>query len=205
MEDDRLVKQAFMLSAAIASRAAAGAAPPSWAGQVARFIASTGIPCDLSAPRPVDVKALVHHMEEAYLASVAASTATKMREYLALQPPITLETYQPAAYLGAVGGWKQRKRLAQLRTGSHWLAVETGRFGVDGGTARNMRRCQRCVSSAVDDVEHMVFNCAALESVRMRHASLFCQEGLGLCEFMAQDPTELAAFVLECFNVCDED
>ena len=25
--------------------------------------------------------------------------------------------------------WRQRKHLAQLRTGSHWLAVETGRYG----------------------------------------------------------------------------
>ena len=203
MEDDRLVKQAFRVSAALAARAAPGATPPTWAGQVAGFITSMGMPCDLSAPQRVDVKALVRQMEETYLASVTASTATKMREYLALQPSLTLESYKPAAYLRAVGGWKQRKRLAQLRTGSHWLAVETGRFGVGGGASRDMRHCQRCASSAVDDVEHMVFDCAALENIRLRHSSLFCEEGIGLCEFMAQDPTELAAFVLECYSQCE--
>ena len=204
MENDRLVKQAFKASAALAARATPSSRSSTWAGQVARFITSTGVPCDLAAPQPVDVTAVVHHLKAAYLASVSAAEGTKMREYMAMRGPLTPAAYQPAAYLRAVGGWKQRKRLAQLRTGSHWLAVETGRWAAGGADAHGTRRCQRCVSSAVDDVAHMVFGCAALETVRMGYASLFSRPGLGLSEFMAQDPAKVAAFVLECFNVCDE-
>ena len=62
--------------------------------------------------------------------------------------------------LQAVGGWRQRQAVAQLRTGSSWLAVETGRHN---GSERAERVCQRCSSSATDDVEHMVFaDCSAL-------------------------------------------
>ena len=43
----------------------------------------------------------------------------------------------------AVGGCRQRKHLAQLRTGSHWLTVETGRYGnttVERAQARTVAR-----------------------------------------------------------------
>ena len=35
-----------------------------------------------------------------------------------------LDSYAPAAYLQAVRGWKQRQAVAQLCTGSRWLAVD---------------------------------------------------------------------------------
>ena len=89
--------------------------------------------------------------------------------------------------------------MAQLRTGSSWLAVETGR---QEGSDRVDRVCQRCSSSAVDDVDHMVFDCAALEVQRWNHPSLFTQESRCLSDFMAQDPTEVAAFVYECKKAC---
>ena len=55
----------------------------------------------------------------------------------------------------------------------------------------------------MDDEEHMLFDCTALEQERLEHPSLFERGGLSLADFMAQDPTEMAAYVYDCFNACD--
>ena len=105
--------------------------------------------------------------------------------------------------LQAVGGWRQRQAVAQLRTGSSWLAVETGRLQGDVEVPRADRVCQRCSSAAIDDADHMVFDCSALESHRWNHPSLFTTRGSrSLSDFMDQDPTEVAAFVSECKKSC---
>ena len=106
---------------------------PHWGGAVVIFsrcmsplfgylnrsnLASTRLCNDL-----LHVTAVIHHLKAAYLASVSAAEGTKMQEYMAMRGPLTLAAYQPAAYLRAVGGWKQRKRLAQLRTGLHYNAL----------------------------------------------------------------------------------
>jgi hypothetical protein len=89
-----------------------------------------------------------------------------------------------------------------LRTGSHWLAVESQRFGPTT-VNRQHRICQRCGSNSVDDEEHMLFDCTAREEERLEHPSLFERNDLSLADFMAQDPTEMAAFVYDCFNARD--
>jgi len=104
-----------------------------------------------------------------------------------------------APYLKAVGGWRQRKALAQLRAGSHWLAVESGRH--EGAALhRSQRLCQRCDSGEVDDEAHMVFRCAALSVQRREYASLFSPWPGNLCEFMSRDPTAVAARAYACYN-----
>lgn len=81
------------------------------------------------------------------------------------------DDYSPAVYLQAVGGWRQRKRLAQLRTRLHCLPVETRRFG-PRVVIRQERLCERCTANAVGDEEHMLIDCAALEQQRRQHPSL---------------------------------
>ena len=116
------------------------------------------------------------------------SSLPKVQQYLQLMAA----SYTPAAYLQAVGGWRQRQAVAQLCTGSSWLAVETGRHN---DSERAERVCQRCSSSALDDVEQMVFDCSALESHRWNHPILFTGEPRSFSDFFDQDPRELAAFV----------
>ena len=62
-------------------------------------------------------------------ADYVTTHSTKGQQYLRMREDVNPDTYSMAPYLRAVGGWRQRKRLAQLRTGSHWLGVESGRSG----------------------------------------------------------------------------
>ena len=121
--------QAFCESVALASRTPSNYTHKTWDGQVVSFLASLGLPHDLSAPRIVDVKAVVEQLQCSYLASLNGSQPSKVQQYLPMRSVIDTPSYNTAAYLQTVGGWKQRQRMAQLCTGSHWLAVETERFG----------------------------------------------------------------------------
>ena len=164
------------------------------------------MPHDLSAPQTVNIEVAVEQLQCRYIAEVTGRTGkpvgSKLQEYLQLTSGLDTASYTPAAYLQAVGGWRQRQALARLRTGSSWMAVETGRYQGSERVERVDRVCQRCSSSAIDDVEHMVFDCSALETQRWNHPSLFISGSRSLSDFMDQDPTEVAAFVYECKKFC---
>ena len=202
MGEERLVKQAFLESVAVAQTLASNSIIKPWAGQVASLLASLGMPQDLRAPQTVCILAAMEQLQSRYLALVTSSAGSKMQQYRQLRPVVETASYTPAAYLQAVGGWRQRQAVAQLRTGSSWLAVETGRYQGDVEVPRAERICQRCSSAAIDDAEHMVFDCSALETHRWNHCSLFTQEARSLSDFLAQDPTEVSAFVYECKMAC---
>ena len=114
----------------------------------------------------MDILVAVEKLQCRYVTLVRASNSSKVQQYLQLRSGVDTASYTPAAYLQAVGGWRQRQAVAQLRTGSSWLAVETGRHQGAARVQRAARVCQRCSSSAIDDVEHMVFDCSALETHR---------------------------------------
>ena len=77
----------------------------------------------------MNISAVVEKLQSSHLESVNACSGAKMQQYLHLRSEVDSASYTPAAYLQAVGGWRQRKHLTQLRAGSHWLAVKTGRYG----------------------------------------------------------------------------
>ena len=56
MEDDRLVKRAFMVSAALAGSTQCRSRHKSWAGQAAAVLESLGLPCDLAAQQSSTLK-----------------------------------------------------------------------------------------------------------------------------------------------------
>ena len=151
----------------------------------------------------VDVEKGVSALRSTYLSSVTDSESSKMQQYLRMRDAVAPETYCMAPYLQAVGGWRQRKRLAQLRTGSHWLAVESGRRA-GAAVPRDQRVCQRCGSGEVDDEAHMVFRCAALSAVRREHANLFALWPDSLRSLMGRDQKALAAFVYACYKTDKE-
>ena len=115
-----------------------------------------------------------------------------------------LDSYAPAAYFQAVGGWKQRQAVAQLCTGSSWLAVNVVGAQSNVVVPREERVCRRCSGDVMDDAHHKVFHCVSMGSIRWNHSSLFIN-GPGsrpLKVFMVQKSAEVAAFVYECKKAC---
>ena len=201
MDDCRLTKQAFNLSMQLASQVSASlpAAHRPWAAQVTGLFQALNIPVDLQAPTPVGDAEVEQAMQARWLGELAASEKPKVQHYVgAVRGGVTWEAYQPAAYLTAVADRPRRVRLAQLRTGSHWLKVETGRWQ---RLERNARVCPHCVSAAVEDEMHMIFDCPRYAGLRQQFADLFPSGDRNLGSFLSQDPVRVAQFIYECYRL----
>ena len=109
----------------------------------------------------------------------------------------------------------QLKQLIRLRTGAHHLTIETGRWQ---RRARDSRVCCKCSASVVEDEMHLLFECPAYQQIRTRfsaplfglfggvHATLEAvKEPGGFCQFMEQDPKQVAAFVSACMTLRQEE
>lgn len=173
----------------------------SWAAQLAAAMAAVGMPLDLLNPRPVNLErlksaALARHVQLVSEAA-AAPGATKLAFYVGLVRGGALPRgteYAPAAYLGAVRSRSRRVALAQLRTGSHWGAEETGRWA---RLPREQRVCPHC-SGGVEDVPHMLFDCPLYAPVRARFPDLFTGAAPSVRAFLEQDAGLLAGFAAAC-------
>ncbi len=78
------------------------------------------------------------------------------------------EEYAPAAYIRAVRQRARRVALAQLRTGSHWLGEETGRWA---RVPREQRVCPHC-QGGVEGVHHVLLSAHCM--LRRAVASATC-------------------------------
>ena len=97
------------------------------------------------------------------------------------------------------------RRVAQLRMGSHHLAVEEGRFA---GVPRMQRVCPACNSGRVEDERHVLFECAGHAPTRARYADLHLGPMLSdaaVCQFMNPSADRattfwprMSIFVKEC-------
>jgi len=201
MDDSRLTKQSFILNAQLAGCAnrPLPVAHHPWAAQVSSLLTGLDIPVDLQAPAPVSETQVEKAMQARWLAELAACEKSKVQQYVhVVRGGITVEGFQPAAYLTAVADRPRRVRLAQLRTGSHWLRVETGRWQK---LERAQRVCPHCGAAAVEDEAHMVFDCALYAGLRQQFADLFTMGDRNLALFLSQDPVRVAQFIHKCFEL----
>ncbi len=183
---------AFLESVRLAALPTRYAIRASWAAQVASLLAVTPLPT--TGPRHIDIKAELSALQRRYLTSVSESALPKVQMYLGqIAAPLRIGSYYVASYLKEVTSRAQLRHLAQLRTGSHQLRVEIGRWERPR-LPRDERICRRCQSGEVDDEHHMVFDCPALEEVRVQHIGLFAGSA-DLRSFLAQESSQVAAFV----------
>ena len=89
-------------------------------------------------------------------------------------------------YLEAVRR-RQQEALAQLRTGSHWGAEETGRWEHQPREARICPHCQL----GVEDATHMIFDCPLYAPQRRRWGDLFAHPDPLLCFSFKTQPAWL--------------
>lgn len=201
MDDSRLTKQAFILNVQLACRSTRPlpVTHHPWASHVVGLLTALDIPIDLQAPAPVSEAQVEKAMQGRWLAELAACEKSKVHYYVhVVRDGIGAEGYQPAAYLTAVADRPRRVRLAQLRTGSHWLRIETGRWQK---LERAQRMCPNCGAAAVEDEAHMVFDCALYAGLRLQFADLFTLDDRNLALFLSQDPLRVAQFVHQCYEL----
>ncbi len=98
----------------------------------------------------------------------------------------------PIAHLGAVRQPLRRVALALLRTRSHLLAEEMGRWEQ---VPRWQRTCPHC-QGGLEDVQHALFLCPLFSPVRARFPDLVFETTVHA--FLEQDPVLIATFVVEC-------
>jgi hypothetical protein len=90
---------------------------------------------------------------------------------------------------------RRREALAQLRTGSHWGAEETGRWARPR-VPREQRMCPHCAGGG-EDVSHIVLKCPLYTPLREQYADLFAQEHT-LQSFLEQPAGPVAHFADGC-------
>ena len=65
------------------------------------------------------------------------------------------DTHQPENYL-KIKNFQNRRALTKLRTSTHNLAIETGRWTK---TEREQRLCTQCTEHKIEDEKHFLFEC----------------------------------------------
>ena len=201
MDGDRVARLAFMDSIALAATAETGLAlaRQPWAAQVGLVFEAAGIPSDL-ADGTLGMPELTAALLARHIDSYAAASVKVQRYIESVRGgSVTAQTYGPASYMTAVPVRRHRRRLAQWRTGSHWLAEETGRWQ---GLLREQRPCPHC-HHPLEDVRHVVYDCPLYAELRQEFGDLFPSTGImpGLAEFLCQDSQgRLAKFADRCFD-----
>ena len=125
--------------------------------------------------------------------------------------------YQQEGYIQQCNNKHLRRVLAQFRTGSHWLNIETGRYTKVPQEERFCSICQRTVRppgvkyfdafdsdsdeerpDPVEDEHHAIFSCSGYVSARRAFDDLFPEDVVSVGQFLAQpDCNRIAKFLTE--------
>jgi hypothetical protein len=192
---DSLVRRALHDSCALAGEAGgAGLAQQPWAGQVAAALGEFGVELGLTQPAPVNVINLQRAAVASSRQQLTATQGTRCRQYVAATGAATAEGLP--GYLRRLQHRGRWRALAQLRTGSHWLAEETGRWQRQ---ERGDRLCQHCTAAGerhLEDVEHAVLRCPRAAHLRTLYPHLFIPaHTTSLYDlFTFSDPFQLSSF-----------
>jgi hypothetical protein len=179
----RLIHHAFCESMALAVNN-----KNSWVGHVQRLFAEhpcLGVFCPAV---PVDVRACMAALQSDYLEREQQYEGSKTGVYWSIKG---VQQYSCERYLGAVSNTHQRRALAQFRTGSHWLPVQTMR-GM--GVARADRHCKLCSMGVLGDEHHMLFDCPVMDDMRAKMVDVFAQART-VTEFCSLEHSEKAIAV----------
>ena len=138
-----------------------------WRPQFRAFLETQ--PGQLRVFSELDISAIVDREKARHRAAVCASELSSVTVHRTLHPE-----YEYAQYLSQVRCLSNRRLISRFRSGCHGLHVDTGRFTKGGQKVeREQRVCQVCLSTAVEDEQHFLFDCPAYAHLRISHAELF--------------------------------
>ena len=203
-EEGSLVHMALQASIRLAGSGAAPPARQSWAAQLAAGMTALQLPLALEQPAPVNLEELMEAAQKRQLAqfhqAATRAGATKLQQY-EVNVWGGFLTYgalsQRPKYLDEVRQRQHRGALAQIRTGSHWGAEETGRWARQ---PRELRLCLRCDMGAIEDAPHMCLHCPFYDPVRACYPDLFADahDTARLSSFLSLPPRRVADFASAC-------
>jgi hypothetical protein len=174
----------------------------SWIHHTRQALARLGMhPMLGGAPTEVDVDAVETAVKGKFLRAIQLNPPPKSAEYFqTVRGQVTVDSYTVPAYLTEVDDCRCRKRLTQVRTGSHWFAIETGRFN---NVPRELRTCPHCPIGEVETAEHALLRCPAYATVRRNYPSIFgAAPPTTLQRLLQGEPQSLvAAYVSRCADL----
>lgn len=188
-----------------------------WAGKIQQLFSScAGIDFHLAQgpasyayePAFIETIGQQQHLELLRLASGTRDMFYKQHIRNWTQPQdISISSYDLPAYLQQLMPLRSRWDLSRFRTSSHYLRIEIERHIGRGRHClpREQRTCRFCISGAVEDEHHMVFECAnpCFVQLRQDYASVFESGPSTLFSFLAQPPRQVAGFISGCFQAGD--
>jgi hypothetical protein len=205
-EEGSLLQRALADSIALAAGANGALAQQPWAAQVAaamRLMGGGGI--DLQNPQKLSVTEVRQSCMDWLLRQFSEAQGTKIRHYVdTVRGGIDADAYLPADYLMTVHARRRRQAVAQLRTGAHWLAEETGRWQRQ---ERQQRVCVHCAAHVgqhcIETVSHYIFECPRIAGVRADYDQLFSAGAPqpSLVQFFEGDSVQLASFARACYRL----
>ena len=96
---------------------------------------------------------------------------------------------------------RRMRRFLQFRLGCHGLPIAVGRLAGAAHVGRAQRVCLSCNSGALGDERHLIFECAALASLRSQYADLFTGNTDTMRSFFAQtDHVGVFHYVTDCLD-----
>ena len=160
---------------------------------------------DFLVPTPEDDKPDLQSFSlqlarSAFSAEIQSGTSSKALVYKGIK-----EGYQCEAYIQDSKNKQLRRIIAQFRTGSHWLHVETGRHAKTDVHNRTCPMCPRRIVNPglptaqfdsfdsdeedvdpIEDEHHMIFDCSGYSYARDLFKDLFRQDIVTVGQFLNQ-------------------
>jgi hypothetical protein len=202
-QSESMLKSAFIANCQLKTNPAANSVPSAaercWAAQLKRAFSRFGVEISLEEPTELNVNEVCTRWKEWYLNDVRNVDESRTKIYKYINGVRDGLPEYCAADCLQVPDFRRRQRLIQIRTGSHWLMEEIGRWG---HVKREERVCKQCAEKeieAVETVEHMIFDCPNFTTER---ADFSCLDftNTNLYEFLQQPSTQLGSFADKCWH-----
>lgn len=201
-DEGSLVQRALADSIALAAEAEGALAQRPWAAQFAAAMERMGVGINLQRPEQLCVADVREACMASFMRQFEEAQGTKIRHYIdTVRGGVNSDNYGAALYLMMVHDRARRRALAQLRTGAHWLAEETGRWQ---RVERQQRVCAHCAAHGqqhIETVDHFIFACPRTAHLRAQYPQLFPPDAQpsSLSIFFENDPIQLASFARACY------